>query len=152
MYNLLSNAVKYTPEHGTIAVSLRQNEGRFVISVKDSGPGISPEREREMFKPFMHGLASQGGMGIGLYTAHQMAYALKMGRTKFYGKVKEIMGVPPNKYIINERMRLAEELLRESDLNISEISYKVGIPDLSYFNRCFKAHFGMAPSKYRKEL
>ena len=81
-----------------------------------------------------------------------MADALKMGRTKFYGKVKEIMGVPPNKYIINERMRLAEELLRESDLNISEISYKVGIPDLSYFNRCFKAHFGMAPSKYRKEL
>ena len=57
----------------------------------------------------------------------------------------------PNKLLTAERMRIAAELLEEGELNISEIGYRVGISDASYFNKCFKQHFGMAPSKYKKE-
>ena len=77
VYNLLSNAVKYTPEGGTIRLRFATGEGTVSVSCEDSGPGISPERLPELFKPFMHGYASQGGMGIGLYTARQMALAHK---------------------------------------------------------------------------
>lgn len=73
VYNLLSNAVKYTPERGSIAVAVRLAGGRIEISVEDNGPGISDEHRQRMFKPFMEGYASQGGMGIGLYNAYQMA-------------------------------------------------------------------------------
>lgn len=73
IYNLLSNAVKYTPAKGTITARLLLSEDHVCLSVEDSGPGISPECEKGLFKPFMHGYASQGGMGIGLYVAHQMA-------------------------------------------------------------------------------
>lgn len=73
IYNLLSNAVKYTPDKGTIEVGLSLNEADIQLTVEDNGPGIKPERERDLFKPFMHGNVSKGGMGIGLYNAYEMA-------------------------------------------------------------------------------
>ena len=72
VYNLLSNAVKYTPDKGTIAVKLTLDGNHLKFSVEDNGPGINPEREKDLFKPFMHGYVSKGGMGIGLYNAHEM--------------------------------------------------------------------------------
>ena len=73
VYNLLSNAVKYTPDKGIISVKLYLENNIVFFSVEDNGPGIKPERKADLFKPFMHGYASKGGMGIGLFTAHQMA-------------------------------------------------------------------------------
>jgi len=77
VYNLLSNAVKYTPEHGSIRVGLHIEAAELLLTVEDNGPGISAEQQARLFKPFMNGYASQGGMGIGLYTARQMAAAHK---------------------------------------------------------------------------
>ena len=73
VYNLLSNAVKYTPDKGMIMVRLTLDESYLKFIVEDNGPGIKPEREMDLFKPFMHGYVSKGGMGIGLYNAHEMA-------------------------------------------------------------------------------
>lgn len=84
------------------------------------------------------------------FTIDQLASQLCMGRTKFYGKVKDLIGVSPNKYISNERMRIAGELILEGDLTIAEVGYRVGIIDPSYFNKCFKAYYGCVPSKYGK--
>lgn len=83
-------------------------------------------------------------------TIDQIAASLNMGRTKFFTKAKELTGVSPNKYLQNERMRIAASLLEEGELTVAEISYKVGILDASYFNKCFKSHYGVVPSKYGK--
>jgi CheY-like chemotaxis protein/anti-sigma regulatory factor (Ser/Thr protein kinase) len=79
-----------------------------------------------------------------------MAEKMSMGRTKFFNKTKELTGMSPNKYLQNERMRVAADLLKNGELTVSEVSYKVGIQDASYFNKCFKAHYGVVPSKYGK--
>ena len=47
-------------------------------------------------------------------------------------------------------MQRAADLLLEGELTVSEVSYKVGIQDPSYFNKCFKAKYGIVPSKYGK--
>ena len=73
VYNLLSNATKYTADKGTVEVNLSLDDSNVKLTVEDNGPGIKPEREQDLFKPFMHGYVSKGGMGIGLYTAQQMA-------------------------------------------------------------------------------
>ena len=78
-----------------------------------------------------------------------LAEMMKMGRTKFYGKMKDLYGISPNKYIMNERMRIAAELVSSGKYTIAEVSYRVGIQDPSYFNKCFKAKYGVAPSKYK---
>lgn len=84
------------------------------------------------------------------FSVDVLASLMKMGRTKFYGKMKDLYGISPNKYIMNERMQKAEELIKEGDLTIAEVGYKVGIPDASYFNKCFKQKYGVTPSKYKE--
>ncbi len=84
------------------------------------------------------------------FSMDECAQLMNMGRTKFYGKAKELIGMSPNKYLLSERMRLAAELLYTGDYNVSEVRFKVGINDLSYFNKVFKATYGVLPSKYGK--
>lgn len=91
VYNLLSNAVKYTPDKGTIKVKLTLDDTHITLSVEDNGPGIKPEREKDLFKPFMHGYASKGGMGIGLYTAKEMA-TLHHGTLTYQHSTDETLG------------------------------------------------------------
>ena len=68
--NLLNNAAKYTPERGTIAISVRREGRDVVVSVKDDGIGIRKEmlpRVFDMFSQAEPALGrSQGGLGIGL--------------------------------------------------------------------------------------
>jgi signal transduction histidine kinase len=68
--NLLSNASKYTDPSGSIALTVKRSGGNAVISVKDSGIGITPELLPHVFDLFTqadHSLdRSEGGLGIGL--------------------------------------------------------------------------------------
>ncbi len=84
------------------------------------------------------------------FSVDGFAQALGMGRTVFYKKVKGITGHSPNEYLRIIRMKKAAELLTSTNLNVSEVSYKVGINDPFYFSKCFKAQFGKSPSQYQK--
>jgi two-component system CheB/CheR fusion protein len=68
--NLLSNAMKFTPAGGRIRVQLRELEGRAVVSVSDTGQGISAELLPHIFDRFRQGDSSTtrgaGGLGLGL--------------------------------------------------------------------------------------
>ena len=66
--NLLQNAVKFTPEGGSILVTVRQeNQMLAGVSVRDTGPGISPEFLDQIFDPFFRvKQARSGTKGLGL--------------------------------------------------------------------------------------
>lgn len=73
--NLIDNAVRYG---GDADVSCKAEEGRVVISVRDHGPGLSPESIERMFEPFVRGEADKAkgpgaGTGIGLTIARAQA-------------------------------------------------------------------------------
>lgn len=65
--NLVDNAIRYTPRGGRIAVSTAAGEGRVVLTVQDSGPGI-PEAERPRVFERFYRLAGSNteGCGVGL--------------------------------------------------------------------------------------
>ena len=73
-----------------------------------------------------------------------------IGRTNFYRKVREVMGMSPNDYLRKCRMERAAELLRSTEDTIGEVCAQVGMPDAQYFSRVFKAYFGVSPSVYRE--
>jgi YesN/AraC family two-component response regulator len=79
----------------------------------------------------------------------KLAELMHIGRTRFYGKVKEIFGISPNKYIANRRLETAASLLIEGQYNVTEVAYKVGFTDPAYFYKCFKQKYGVMPSKYK---
>lgn len=80
-----------------------------------------------------------------------IAKALGLSRSVFYGKVKTIFGYSPNDFLKNLRISRACHLLTNNpEMNISEIAYSVGFSDPKYFARNFKQNIGKSPSEYRK--
>ena len=63
--NLIGNACKYTPAHGRVRITLREEDGA-VLSVSDSGPGIAPGEQKRIFETFYRGKSAAGSEGNGL--------------------------------------------------------------------------------------
>ena len=63
---------------------------------------------------------------------------------------KRVCGVPPVEYHIRLKIRRACSLLKQTDLNITEIAYRSGFEDSNYFTRQFRKVIGVSPSLYRK--
>ena len=75
--NLLDNALKFTPEGGTVSLSLSKRDSAPVIAVRDSGCGIAPEDAEKIFKRFYRCDASRTlpGNGLGLAMVQAIANA-----------------------------------------------------------------------------
>ena len=69
VWNLLTNAIKFTPDEGSIDISLRVDGTRAILVVRDNGKGIEPEFLSAVFDRFSQaepGARSGGGLGLGL--------------------------------------------------------------------------------------
>ncbi|GAA5037478.1 hypothetical protein GCM10011506_33830 [Marivirga lumbricoides] len=67
--NLFSNAIKFTPHGGEISISGKPMDRNYMIIIKDSGPGIEPDKLQSLFeinKNNVVGTSSASGAGIGL--------------------------------------------------------------------------------------
>ena len=62
------------------------------------------------------------------------------------------MGITCIDYINDYRLNIATNLLETTDIQVMEIANKVGISNVSYFNRIFKKKFNLTPKEYRKNL
>lgn len=80
-----------------------------------------------------------------------LAEAVNLGRSVFYGKIKSIVGMTPVDFVRHIRMQRAEELIAKSNYPFSQIAYMVGFSDPKYFGKCFKKETGMTPSEYREK-
>lgn len=82
------------------------------------------------------------------FNATILSEQLGMSYTRFYVKVKELMGVTPQEYITDARLSLAKQLLESGDYNVSEVCYQVGFTSLPGFSRSYKKRFGTPPSDH----
>lgn len=78
-----------------------------------------------------------------------MADAVNLGRTVFYGKLKSIVGMTPVDFLKHKRLQRAEMMIAESNMPVSQIAYMCGFSDPKYFSKQFKKETGMTPSEYR---
>ena len=76
--NLLSNAVKFTPAGGKIMIETRRDANGYVVTVSDTGIGISADLLPRLFLPFAQSddiaNRSEGGLGLGLAIAHELVH------------------------------------------------------------------------------
>lgn len=107
------------------------------------------DTDNEMMKKLMDYLEKR--IGDPTLKIEDLADAVHLGRSVFYGKIKSIVGMTPVDFVRHLRMQRAEELVANSSYPFSQIAYMVGFADPKYFGKCFKKETGMTPSEYREK-
>lgn len=65
---------------------------------------------------------------------------------------KDVVRESPVHYLVSYRVTIGMELLRNTDLPVTDIAYRVGFNDTSYFIQAFKTKNGMTPRDYRNKI
>ena len=68
----------------------------------------------------------------------------------FARSFKRAFGETPGQYLTRRRMERAADLLRETQLTVTEVCLSVGLGSLGSFCTAFREHFGATPSEYRE--
>ena len=85
------------------------------------------------------------------YDVDEFVFDMAVGRTILYRKIKDLTGMSIKEFILDVRLKRAAQLLKDSDLTISEISDRTGFANPKYFSVCFKRRFDISPSDYKKQ-
>jgi len=74
LLNILENALAAMPSGGRLTLHVRGEDDAAVVSITDTGRGMSPEVQRLAFEPFFTTRASEGGSGLGLSLAQEIVH------------------------------------------------------------------------------
>lgn len=85
-------------------------------------------------------------------TMEQVAASVFLSEKYLCKRFSEAYGVPPQTYLMQVRMRRAQQLLRETELQIREIAKSVGYTSVSVFSAAFKKAVGEPPDSYRSQM
>ena len=83
------------------------------------------------------------------WNVNDMASDLKMSRSQLTRWFNRLVGMSPNRFIIQQRITLATQWLEFSNDSVSEIAYRLGYKNPSFFTRQFKQTTGKSPSEYK---
>ena len=103
-----------------------------------------------LFKPYEHNFKKTIDQNIfSNLTLTELATLCGLSMSSFQRKFSEKFQQTPSKYILEKRMKKAEELLLNRTKRISDIAYACGYNNTSTFNRVFKKYFDYSPTEYR---
>jgi AraC-like DNA-binding protein len=75
-----------------------------------------------------------------------------MSKSTFYRTFKRELGLSPQEYILNEKIKRAKKLLLNPKNKIASICSETGFQDVNYFTRLFKKFEGVTPHQYRLQI
>ncbi|MGI6199899.1 MAG: helix-turn-helix domain-containing protein [Christensenellales bacterium] len=77
-----------------------------------------------------------------------VAHYVGVDRSQLFRLFKHGTGLSPQEFILDVRLRRAQQLMRETDLTVTEIGYSCGFGEPSHFSRLFKRRTGLSPRAY----
>jgi len=115
-----------------------------IHKIEEGGFGIS---EQEFLKKLNNSIIDS--FNDSSLSVEELADRLHMSRVQLYRKIKAILGISVSDHINNIRLEKAKEMLKSTDLNISEIAYAVGFSSPNYFSTAFKSKYGATPKEFK---
>jgi AraC-like DNA-binding protein len=122
-----------------IAMPLRNDSSQFLSGSGDRAEPVEIWKARKLIRDH-----SDGELSL-----TEVAKSVNLSANYLSEKFKEVTGVTFVRYVGQMRTAKARELLRNSNLRISEIAFAVGFQSLSQFNRVFKKLTRKSPTQFR---
>lgn len=121
--------------------------GSRLIDPEPESIPITPLDEKMVEKAVKYVVANMKRADL---SVEELSGHLGMSRVHLYKKLKATTGKTPIEFIRLIRLKRAAQLLRESQLNVSEVAYQVGFNSPRNFSKYFRDEFGMLPSTYQE--
>ena len=86
------------------------------------------------------------------FSIKELSNHVKMNPHYFTHQFRKSFNISPQAWIKKERIRLAANMLSESNLSVSEVAYHFGYQDVYFFSHQFKNVMGLSPDTWRKSL
>lgn len=155
-------------EHGADAYITKPFTSRLVLAridnllkgrkmLRNVFSGTSTERQEEQQQlnshdqVFIQSLrqAIQANLSNPQLKIEDLGEKVGLGRVQLYRKVKALTGSTPVELLRLARLERGRQLLKTTDMTISQVAYEVGFATPSYFTTCFKQQYGMYPNDVR---
>ncbi len=153
--NTLNRAV-----HLSVSTKAEMKDALLDLAIKEILIRLLQTHARELLARYPHEQASQNPfasvvqyLGEHLHeniNMDDLARHACMSRACFYAKFKEVTGQTPARFLAQMRLKKAQELLRNSPFNVSEVAAQCGFENLSHFSVAFKKTVGLSPQAFRK--
>jgi AraC family transcriptional regulator len=79
----------------------------------------------------------------------EMAQTVGLSQYHFSRMFKQSTGMAPHQYVMQQRLELAKQLLKQPELPMSDIAYQCGFANQSHLSKSFRNNFGISPKFYR---
>ena len=125
-----------------VAQLVRTHAGAQPRMVRTTG-GLSANRSRKLLEYIDANLDRQ-------LSLRELAGMVDMNVFHLLRMFKASFGLPPHRYVLERRIGRAKDLLRDSELPISEVAFRCGYAEQSSFARAFQRMTGVCPRSYRR--
>jgi len=110
--------------------------------------GVSKKIDRKFLNEFA--AIVENNISNENFTVENICREIGISRVQLYRKLKALLGMNVNDYILNVRLQKSKYLLTNEDITISEIAFKVGFSSQAYFSTVFKSKFSCTPSEFKE--
>lgn len=110
---------------------------------------VKLETRKELLRRLNSGRQFMNENYLNIDSIHEIATASNLSEFHFYRSFRQAYDITPYQYILNKRLELANELIRQGTMSITEISLHCNFPDLFTFSKAFKRKYGLSPSRMR---
>ena len=129
----------------TLSMHLLRNYSTRQFTLKDIGTGLPPYKLRQAIAYINDNLDRK-------IQLNDVAKLVDISQYYFCRQFHDSTGVPPYKYVIQQRVAKAKDLIKHSKLSLADIAYECGFSSQSQMTQHFRKCVGVTPKVYRNKL
>lgn len=109
-------------------------------------PSVKLETKKALFRKIHQGKNFIDQYFCQIKSVDEVALQCSMSEYHFFRLFRQVYQISPHQYIQKKKLELAQQLLLDKTLSVSDIALACGFNDLPTFSKCFKKRFGFSPS------
>jgi AraC family transcriptional regulator len=107
--------------------------------------GLGPAREKRIRAYIVEHLSEE-------LSLEELARVVEISPNYLISLFRDSMGMTPHRYVIQQRLERARELLGQPALTLLEVAQRCGFPDQSRFTTTFRRYLGVTPGQFRRQI
>jgi len=136
----------------------RPSEALLRLKLKELILGILVSKKNPKLSAYFNSIGNNEAPSVGEIMESNFRYNLSLENfaelchrslSSFKRDFQKQYNISPGKWLVNKRLEYSTVLLKNNQMNISQVVFDCGFEDLSHFSRAFKNRFGVSPTQFR---